>query len=203
MIAAAALQSFVFFLAFQSVVYEIVFPKSSGASCLTGRQLLCSVKRNVKKGLLAISFQQSCFLPRFPLFCKEDPPPPLIFFVHCSVNYCEWSLQFFLFFPSVFLDDTMQGISGRKVRLEGGETLQSSLVTMRWFSYRSSWITLFFVSWTFSCFFTPPHVFFSPLGSHSPIFDLLCFHIYLWWSTGRVCRWHNTDAFLSCLSMLC
>lgn len=33
--------------------------------------------------------------------------------------------------PAVFLDDTMQGISGRKVRLEGGETLQSSLVTMR------------------------------------------------------------------------
>lgn len=33
--------------------------------------------------------------------------------------------------PAVFFDDTMQGISGRKVRLEGGETLQSSLVTMR------------------------------------------------------------------------
>lgn len=62
-------------------------------------------------------------------FIKRIPPP--YFFVHCSVSYCEWSLQFFFFFLSVFLDDTMQGISGRKVRLEGGETLQSSLVTMR------------------------------------------------------------------------
>lgn len=33
--------------------------------------------------------------------------------------------------PLAFLDDTMQGMSGRKLRLEGGETLQSSPVTMR------------------------------------------------------------------------
>lgn len=51
-----------------------------------------------------------------------------------SVIACSdcWFGFFFFFFSGVFSDDTMQGISGsRKVRLEGGETLQSSLATMR------------------------------------------------------------------------
>lgn len=87
----------------------------------------------------------------------------------------------------------MQGKSGRKVRLEGGETLQSSLVTMRWFSdwsladHPSSLSPKHF----FFCSLLHHIFFFFPLGSHSPIFDLLRFRIYLWWPTGQVCRRHE------------
>lgn len=131
-----------------------------------------------KRGCSRFHSSKAASFLDFLFFVKRIPPPPLFFFVHCSVNYCEWSLQFF-FSPSVFLDDTMQGISGRKVRLEGGETLQSSLVTMRWFSYRSSRITLFFVSWTFSCFLLHHMFFFLPLGQSLAHFWSLTFSYLL------------------------
>lgn len=157
-----------------------------------------------KRGCSRFHSSKAASFLDFLFFCKEDPPPPpYFFFVHCSVKYCEWSLQLFFFFPSVFLDDTMQGISGRKVRLEGGETLQSSLVTMRWFSYRSSRITLFFVSWTFSCFLLH-HMFFSPPWAVTRPF--LISYVFIFTCGGRLDESAddmNTDAFLSCLSLLC
>lgn len=137
-------------------------------------------------------------------FVKRIPPPPLIFFSYTAQsNIASGHYSCFFFFPSVFLDDTMQGISGRKVRLEGGETLQSSLVTMRWFSYRSSRITLFFVSWTFSCFLLH-HMFFSPPWAVTRPF--LISYVFIFTCGGRLDESAddmNTDAFLSCLSLLC
>lgn len=63
------------------------------------------------------------------------PSPSFFFFLSVtaqSVIACSDCWFGFFFFSGVFSYDTMQGISGsRKVRLEGGETLQSSLATMR------------------------------------------------------------------------
>lgn len=96
--------------------------------------------------------------------------------------------------PLAFLDDTMQGMSGRKLRLEGGETLQSSPVTMRWFSCRSladrpplypPFFVFCFPSWVWTQFL------------------ISLFHIYSWWLTGLSANNVNTHAFLSCLGLLC
>lgn len=173
-IAAAALQGDSFPLLFLIADSGVQVRISSKALPFDGRQRLCCAKERGCSQFHSSDAASFSWMPN--VFLR------LLILSHCCwmvrSGSCVVSSSSTPLPPLAFLDDTMQGMSGRKLRLEGGETLQSSPVTMRWFSCRSlaGRPPLY-----------PPFLFFVFLLGASPVFDLSFSHLLVV-ADWTVCR---------------
>lgn len=192
-------------------MYKIVFPKSSKVSCLAGRQWLCSVKTNggcsrfIPAKLLLPSYSSS-------FLWRGTPPPPFFFCTLLSqllqVVIASFFFFFFLFPRSLF----GWHYAGYKVveRCVSKEERLCNLVLWRCVdsptdprgspSSLSPECSFFFL---FIFFFLPPPFFFPFWAVTSPF---LISYVFVFTCGGWLDESAddmNTDAFLSCLSLLC